>query len=304
MTALPVSVRAEVGAALAEAGYPSKIVGVIPASGGCINHGARIDLAPETSLFLKWNASAPVGMFQAEMDGLRAMRGATSLRVPNPIAHGGGPGAPDWLLMEYAEAGRAAEDYGTVLGRGLAEMHGAPAPDQHGWHRDNWIGSLAQANPPTASWAAFWRDQRLSPQIEEARRRGHLGSDTGDVLHRLLDLVPLALADVEDMPPSLLHGDLWSGNAYADERGQPVLIDPAVYAGHGEVDLAMTELFGGFGRSFYAAYDEARPISAAYGAYRRHLYQLYYLLVHVNLFGFSYVSGSLDAAARVVSALS
>ena len=115
--------------------------------------------------------------------------------------------------------------------------------------------------------------------------------------------LPTALADLEDVSPALLHGDLWSGNAYADESGAPVIIDPAVYAGHGEVDLAMTELFGGFGPRFYAAYDEVLAITDAYDEYRRDLYQLYYLLVHVNLFGAGYVSGTLAAASRVVSVL-
>ena len=133
---------------------------------------------------------------------------------------------------------------------------------------------------------------------------GALGRHEREILERAVTLIPRALEDVDEGPPHLLHGDLWGGNAYADADGAPVLIDPAVYRGHGEVDLAMTELFGGFGGRFYDAYDEVNPISAAYRCYRRELYQLYYLLVHVNLFGQQYARRTASAAARVVAHLS
>ena len=190
-----------------------------------------------------------------------------------------------------------------ALGRGLAALHSAPRDEGFGWANDNWIGSLPQANSTSTSWTDFWRDRRLVPQLEAARAGDHLAGPSGQILDRLLELLPQALADLEGSSPALIHGDLWSGNAYPDESGAPVIIDPAVYAGHGEVDLAMTELFGGFGRRFYAAYDEVLAITDAYDAYRRDLYQLYYLLVHVNLFGAGYVSETLGAASRVVSAL-
>jgi protein-ribulosamine 3-kinase len=136
------------------------------------------------------------------------------------------------------------------------------------------------------------------PQLQLARSKGFLVHDTMD---RLVDVIPDALADVET--GGLLHGDLWSGNAYATEAGTPVIGDPAVFRGHGEVDLAMTELFGGFGQRFYEAYNAILPISREYEAFRRDLYQLYYLLVHLNLFGGSYESSSLAAASRTLTAL-
>ena len=238
-------------------------------------------------------------MFEAEANGLEALRGAGTVHVPEPLARGGGDGAPAWLLLEYVAAGAPAADYAQRLGASLAELHQAELAPGFGWASDNWIGSLPQANDERASWPDFWRDLRIVPQLELARSRGFLRSDT---MERLIDVIPEALTGVER--GGLLHGDLWSGNAYATTDGTPVIIDPAVFRGDGEVDLAMTELFGGFGRHFYEAYDATQPISREYEAFRRDLYQLYYLLVHVNLFGASYESGSLAAASRVVDALS
>ena len=134
--------------------------------------------------------------------------------------------------------------------------------------------------------------------------RDSLRGARAGVLERTLDLVPTALADVDAGPVHLLHGDLWGGNAFAGPAGEPVIIDPAVYHGHGEVDLAMTELFGGFGARFYQTYAETGTVTAAYAAYRRDLYQLYYLLVHVTLFGSQYEERTLAAAARTAAALS
>ena len=303
MAQLPSPVKEGVEGALTRLGRPAGIVSATPISGGCINHGARLDAADGSSYFLKWNASAPPRMFEAEANGLQALADACPLRVPRSVARGGGAGIPAWLLMEYVLPGPTADDYDVVLGRGLATLHAAPGREAFGWQMDNWIGRLTQANPPTDSWTEFWRDHRLVPQLGEARRAGHFSGSAGQTLDRVIDLVPTALADVEGFSPALLHGDLWGGNAYADESGAPVLIDPAVYAGHGEVDLAMTGLFGGFSPRFYAAYDEVVPITDAYDAYRRDLYQLYYLLVHVNLFGAGYVNDTLSAAFRVVSSL-
>ena len=303
MAELPAPLRDEVESALTGLGRPTRIASSTSVSGGCINHGARLDMAEGACYFLKWNAESPPGMFAAEADGLEALTDACTLRIPKPVARGGEGDAPGWLLLEYIGPGRPAARFNEALGQGLAALHSAPRDGGFGWGMDNWIGSLPQANSASASWGAFWRDQRLAPQLEAARCGGHLVGPSGRVMDRLLELIPEALADLDGASPALLHGDLWGGNAYADESGAPVIIDPAVYAGHGEVDLAMTELFGGFGSRFYAAYDEVLAITDAYDAYRRDLYQLYYLLVHVNLFGSGYVNGTLAAASRVVSAL-
>jgi protein-ribulosamine 3-kinase len=302
VTDLPEEIRAGVWRAIRDVESSAEIAAVRTVGGGCINNGARIETESGSLFFLKWNGSAPLGLFGAEADGLRALiealpaeGSADRIRVPEPIAWEDAGHGPAWLLLEHAKAGAPLEESHARLGRGLAAVHDAGGPP-FGWRRDNWIGSLPQANAASDSWSEFWRDRRIVPQLEAARGRGHFG---GDVMDRLVESIPTALAGVER--PALLHGDLWSGNAFVDTDGVPVLIDPAVYVGDGEVDVAMTELFGGFGRAFYAAYDERRPISAEYRAFRRDLYQLYYLLVHVNLFGGSYVAGAHGAAERVVA---
>ena len=295
---LPALVKRQVDQALTEHGGGS-VVGTSPVSGGCINNGARIETEHGLHFFVKWNGSAPVGMFEAEIDGLEALARTGTVRVPEAIACGGGDHEPSWLLLEYLPSGRPAPDYSERLGTELALLHTSERERTFGWERDNWIGSLDQNNTSASDWGDFWSERRIVPQLRQARHRGFL---TDEVLDHLIDVIPLAVADVG--PPGLLHGDLWSGNAFADADGSPVVIDPAVYRGHGEVDLAMTELFGGFDRRFYSAYDEVIAISPAYEAYRRDLYQLYYLIVHVNLFGAAYEAGSLAAASRVVAELS
>ncbi len=308
-TGLPDRIRRGVEVALEELGLPGDVVGARPVGGGCIHRGTRVEVSTGVSYFLKWSQDVPRGVFEAEAEGLRALREAGPVTVPEPLAWD--EGSPAWLLMEYVAP--AADDVrGAALGRGLAAIHlsDVSRPSAHpsgpdaaggpfGWSRDNWIGSLPQSNPVTASWGAFWRDARLSPQLQAARTRGRLRDEVFD---RLLDAVPGALATVT--MPSLIHGDLWSGNAYASSAGRPVLVDPAVYLGDGEVDLAMSELFGGFDRDFYRAYDAERPITPEYHAFKRDLYQLYYLLVHVNLFGRSYEAGARRAAEGALAGLS
>jgi protein-ribulosamine 3-kinase len=299
MDVLPTPVQQGVTDALSQLGGAS-IRRVAPVGGGCINNGARLD-TDDRSYFLKWSPRAPEGLFEAEVDGLRSLAASRTLRVPSPLAIGGGSDGPSWLLMEYVARGTRAPDFDERLGRGLGALHRSdPRHCAFGWPRDNWIGSLAQRNRESSSWASFWRDRRIAPQVRRARDGGHLAGRAGGILDRVLSVIPAALADVDDVSPHLLHGDLWSGNVFAGPRGEPVVIDPAVYRGHGEVDLAMTELFGGFGPGFYDAYDSTVGITPAYHAYRRELYQLYYLLVHVNLFGASYEGSTVRAAERVL----
>jgi fructosamine-3-kinase len=237
-----------------------------PVSGGCIHRCYRV-----AEGFLKLNHARMADAFAAEADGLAALR-AAGCTAPEPIEQGIDAGQA-YLLMQWLEL-RPRGDY-AALGRMLARTHGSIGK-RFGWRRENYIGSTPQRNRPAEDWKAFWREQRLEPQLELARRNGHR-IDIGDVCDVL---------DGHQPPPSLVHGDLWSGNVGFLEDGSPVLFDPAVYYGDREVDLAMTELFGGFPPAFYSAYG---PLPAGYEK-RKHLYNLYHLLNHLNLFGGGYLA--------------
>lgn len=261
--------------------------GVAGIAGGCISRGVRLDLSGGR-VFLKHNDAAPAGMFSAEARGLEALAdAAVELAVPRPLAWAEArDGAPAWIALEWVEPAARQADFGERLGHGLAVLHRVRLTEDWGWGEDNFIGSLPQQNGPADTWAEFWRVRRLQPQLDRAREAGRLPGREAD-WERLWERLPEALAPAERDGPSLLHGDLWSGNVLA-AAGGPALIDPAVYRGHREADLAMAELFGGFDDEFYVAYRDAWPLRAGY-ATRRAIYQLWYLLVHVNLFGGPYV---------------
>lgn len=212
-------------------------------------------------------------MYAAEAEGLAALR-AAGARAPEPYAHGV-RGGEAYIEMERLELG-GPEDW-PAMGRMLAALH-RNATDRFGSANDNWIGLAPQINGWSEDWLGFWRERRLAPQLE----RAGLAPKAAPLLERLDHFFP-GYRPV----PSLLHGDLWRGNAGFTREG-PVIFDPAVYYGDREADLAMTELFGGFPRAFYAAYEEAWPLDSGY-ARRKNLYNLYHLLNHLNLFGASYL---------------
>ena len=251
-----------------------------PVAGGCINSAARIELDSGAS-FLKWNVRAPVGLFTSEAAGLEQLRtaAATELRIPVVL-----DAWDDGILLEWLERALPATEFGRQLGGGLAGLHRARADGPQG---DNWIGSLPQSNAWAASWAEFWITRRLEPQLRLAQDAGRMPGK-GKKWACLFGHIPEFLAPAEQDGFSLLHGDLWSGNVLPTAAG-PALVDPAVYHGHREVDLAMAELFRGFDGGFYDAYGEAWPLLPGYAESRRAIYQLYPLLVHVNLFGGAYV---------------
>lgn len=314
---VPPSVLSAAKAALEmRIGHATSIRNAGHVGGGCINPSARLETDGGEAFFLKWNDSAPEEMFEAEADGLDALAATRTLRVPEVLGWGGTstPTDPGWLLLEFLPRGAPGRNYGSRMGEGLALLHssgathlpgddGQPGPRRtFGWHRDNFIGSLPQTNREAESWAVFWRDMRIEPQLRLARELGHLRGQDGQVLDRLLSHMEDILPHDGGQGPALLHGDLWSGNYYPDSSGAPVIIDPAAYRGDGEVDLAMMELFGSLPSGFTEAYSTVRSLPGEYAAFRRDLYQLYYLLAHVNIFGRSYLAGSLAAARRVLAA--
>lgn len=213
-------------------------------------------------------------MFRAESEGLEALR-AAGVRAPEPYAHGV-RGDEAFIEMEELRLG-AAPDW-PALARMLAGLHRHTGA-RFGWERDNWIGLAPQLNGWRDDWLEFYRERRLAPQLE----RAGLVAQAAPLLERLE-----IFFEGYRPAPSLLHGDLWNGNVGFTLEG-PVIFDPAVYYGDREADLAMTELFGGFPRAFYAAYESAWPLDPGY-ARRKHLYNLYHLLNHLNLFGGGYLA--------------
>lgn len=250
-----------------------------PVGGGCINNGARLETDSGVLFFLKQNASAPPQMFTREAEGLRAISVPGGPRVPEPLLAG-----EDYLLLEDLRPAPRQSDYWAEFGRQLATLHDHTDPE-FGFDHDNFLGSTLQPNPRTADGHHFFAEQRLGFQIRLARDNGLL--DAQDV--RLLEMLAGRLDElVPEQPASLIHGDLWSGNATTGAAGEPAVIDPAAHYGWAEAELGMTALFGGFADRFYAAYEEVRPLAAGWRA-RLPLYNLYHLLNHVNLFGRSYL---------------
>lgn len=268
--------------------------GVRPLGGGCINRA--VALASEAATyFIKHNRPEQLETFVAEAEGLRALRATGTLRVPAPICWGIVENR-SFLALEYVEIAAPGALTQEQLGRRLAALH-RTTHTHHGWHRDNTIGSTAQHNRYTETWVEFLREHRLGPQFELAGRNGHRTlAQRGQVLLLRLD----ALVANHRPQPSLLHGDLWSGNYGALPNGEPVVFDPAVYYGDRETDIAMTELFGGFSDRFYAAYREAWPLPAGYEQ-RRTLYNLYHMVNHVNLFGGSYLNRATTMLERALT---
>jgi protein-ribulosamine 3-kinase len=225
---------------------------------------------------------ASADLLESEAESLRRLAAADAVRIPAVLAEGSG-----WLALEWLAPGRPTPGSWRALGRGLARLHRTQGPG-FGWDQDNFIGSLPQQNGEAACWPDFWARHRLLPQLQRAtpllNRRAL--ADFEVLLRRLPELLQ---AGAED-GASLLHGDLWSGNVLMTATG-PALVDPSSYYGHREVDLAMAELFGGFPAAFHEAYAAEWPLMPGALA-RRPVYQLYYLLVHVNLFGGRYVAGT------------
>ena len=275
-----------------EAALGSEVLGWRAVSGGDINQAHRAELSDGRVVFVKSNARAPAGMFAAEARGLAWLAEARALRVPAVLAQGS-----DFLVLENIDEADRRADHDEQFGRGMAALHGSGAPG-FGLDHDNFIGRLEQSNGTLPSWAEFYRARRLEPQLRMAVDGGRASPAMRRGLGRILPRLEELVGPPE--PPARLHGDLWGGNAIVDDRGLPCLIDPAVYGGHREVDLGMMKLFGGFGARVFAAYHEAFPLAPGHES-RVPLYQLYFLMVHVNLFGGSYLAQVEHALARIGS---
>ena len=267
-------------------------------SGGDINESYHLVLTNGEEVFSKQNRSVEARFFQAEAHGIEAIR-ETGANVPEILAYGGT--YVKFILFRYVESGSRGADYWRALGEMLGRMHRFDTGSwvqngYYGFHEDNFIGTTLQKNTPIAGWIDFFRDARLGVQMKLADH--YFDSEDRQLCQKLLD----HLADflIEPQFPSLLHGDLWGGNVMPDAQGKPMLIDPAVYVGHHEADIAMTELFGRFPQAFYDAYSDVIPMDPEYED-RRDIYNLYHMLNHLNLFGGHYLSSARRILKRYVS---
>ncbi|KPL81092.1 hypothetical protein ADN00_00775 [Ornatilinea apprima] len=297
MSDFPVPLEDRIREALQRCGDFSAWKSLVRVGGGCISQSARLD-TEEAVYFVKWNPRPFPKMFQIEAESLAYLASTHSVNVPKVYAWGEKEGAlPGFLLVEWVggAAGGGVGHHHRLLGEQLAVLHRCTSEkygNRFGLWYDNYIGSNPQLNTWSGSWVDFFRDCRLKPQFDLAVRQGRMPGKRKRLLEKGMDHLDQFLGG-RDIQPSLLHGDLWGGNFIVGINDQPYLIDPAIFFGDREADLAFTELFGGFSRDFYDAYQTAWPLDPQY-AERKSIYNLYHLLNHLNLFGESYGS-SVDA---------
>lgn len=275
-----------VASAISDATHrPFTLRNASPVGGGNINAAYRLEGTDNARYFLKLNKAHHHPMFIAEAAGLDTIATTNTLRVPQAIAHGIAI-EKSYLVLEYLELNPRGN--ARLLGEQLAALHRC-SNNQFGFAQDNFIGSTPQPNALNVNWVEFWKEQRLGFQLHLAAQNGY-GGQLQSLGATLLDALPIFFVSYTPQP-SLLHGDLWSGNHAFLANATPTIFDPAVYYGDRECDIAMTELFGGYPADFYAAYQTAWPLDSGYEA-RRDLYNLYHLLNHINLFGEGYVRQS------------
>lgn len=249
--------------------------------GGSINQAYAVSEG-DRAYFVKLNRGNRIAMFEAEALGLWQIADSQTMRVPQPICYGTVDQSA-YIVLEWLDLGYGTPQSWEKMGRDLAALHCVTSKG-FGWDRDNTIGSTPQRNSWTESWLEFFTTHRMGYQLQLAQRRsGYFPQQD-----QLMAALPRILAG-HDPQPSLVHGDLWSGNAAITREGEPVILDPATYYGDREVDLAMTELFGGFPSNFYSAYTQAYPLPPGHER-RKTLYNLYHILNHFNLFGGGYES--------------
>ena len=280
----------------AATGQPFHVAGWTGQAGGCINRAARVEGRDGRCFFVKVNDAARRSMFEAEAAGLLELAAAGAVRVPQPVGVGSTQ-TESFLILEYLPLKRGA-DAPAELGQQLAALHRTTRPN-YGWQHDNTIGATPQRNGWCDDWVEFFRERRLRYQLDLAAANGgeRLQESGAELLERMAGLFT-------DYRPtaSLLHGDLWGGNAAATMDGEAVLFDPAVYFGDRETDLAMTELFGGFPVRFHENYRDAWPLDSGYSV-RKSLYNLYHVLNHFNLFGGAYAAQAERMQRQLLSEL-
>jgi fructosamine-3-kinase len=243
--------------------------------GGCINNAIKIN-TNKGDFFVKWNTNSKANMFQSEYNGLKVLKDTNTIRIPNVLCFD-----DDFLILEFIPPSNPNNAFWEVFGQKLALMH-KQTHSKFGLDFDNYIGSLYQDNTQNKNWTEFFIQNRLQAQLSIGNFSGTLLSDFDKLFQKLSNLFP-------NEKPALLHGDLWSGNFLAKNGDTPMLIDPAIYYGNREMDIAMSKLFGGFNSDFYFAYNESHPLENGWEE-RIQICNLYPLLVHVNLFGGAYIN--------------
>lgn len=261
---------------------PAKIISSGQLTGGSINNALKLETS-QGLFFLKFNkASRFPQMFEKEAKGLSLLHKAAEIDIPEVLQFGEA-GDDSYLLLTYVSSSGMRANFWEIFGERLAALHKHKS-EKFGIDHDNYMGSLQQSNRFHDKWVDFFIHQRLEPQVRLAREAGEIGKSTVSAFERLYNRLDKIFPPTL---PSLVHGDLWSGNYMVNHQGEPCLIDPAVYFGHPEVDIAMSTLFGGFSQAFYDAYNDHNPLENGWRN-RSDIYNLYPLLIHVNLFGGSY----------------
>ena len=281
----------------AKTGQPLNSYRLNPVSGGDINSTYHLD-TDSVSWFIKLNQPSLLRMFEAEAAGLKELAATQTVRVPSVIAC---EKTADYayLILEYIKLKPQNSASERLFAQQFANLH-QQKQSFYGWHTDNTIGSTPQYNGRYGNWIEFWQQQRLGTQLRIAAENGYHGNlqRSGEKLCAEVGKFFQTYTPV----PALLHGDLWGGNIAADANNNPVMFDPACYYGDREADIAMTELFGGFGRDFYAVYQDCYPLDSGYQT-RKTLYNLYHILNHLNLFGRSYLHRSETMIATLLAEL-
>lgn len=295
MTNLPAELQAHIQQSLTAKlgpGLKTALTGNTPMSGGK-GHGVYRLHTRETDYILKYNPNHRLPVLDAEVRGLQLIASLGKLRTPELIQYHAGAGIGEYILMQYLPRHHRSKTYWEQMGLGLASLHRTTAP-RFGLDYNNYIASLQQRNTQTANWQDFLVTQRLEPLVALAIGGGKMPASLGQhfsrLYYRLADFIPAE-------PPALLHGDLWHGNILAGPGNTAYVIDPAVYFGHREMDLAMTRLFAGFDDDFYRAYHASYPLAPGFED-RLPILQLYPLLVHVNLFGGGYAAEVAEIVQR------